>query len=183
MFSCSSEHYGSEAGSHDSTLSSGHDISPHMKYSKSGNFGIYVFEACTESNFHLLIYISSTLSTDQSASPTPPYMPIQGTRRSNSSEDRKKKSKDNKCTHQWGAISFVFAFIGTHTIHVYLTMHTHTYIHKYNTCIHIYIQYIICILICNLYIYSTLDNEIVQLTLYFALIFSISLPLAPNCSS
>ncbi|XP_034473766.1 probable basic-leucine zipper transcription factor I isoform X2 [Drosophila innubila] len=70
-----SEQYGSEAGSHDSTLSSGHDISPHMKYSKSGNF-------------------------DQSASPTPPYMPIQGTRRSNSSEDRKKKSKDNKCTHQ-----------------------------------------------------------------------------------
>ncbi|XP_017834885.2 basic-leucine zipper transcription factor A isoform X6 [Drosophila busckii] len=75
-----SEHYGSEAGSHDSTLSSnghghGHDISPHMKYSKSSHF-------------------------DQSASPTPPYMPIQGTRRSNSSEDRKKKSKDNKCTHQ-----------------------------------------------------------------------------------
>ncbi|XP_062126274.1 J domain-containing protein DDB_G0295729 isoform X2 [Drosophila sulfurigaster albostrigata] len=71
-----SEHFGSEAGSHDSTLSSGHDVSPHMKYSKSGG------------NF------------DQSASPTPPYMPIQGTRRSNSSEDRKKKSKDNKCTHQ-----------------------------------------------------------------------------------
>ncbi|XP_022232208.2 uncharacterized protein LOC111080720 isoform X1 [Drosophila obscura] len=71
-----SEHYGSEAGSHDSSLHSGHhDISPHIKYSKSGNF-------------------------DQSASPTPPYMPIQGTRRSNSSEDRKKKSKDNKCTHQ-----------------------------------------------------------------------------------
>ncbi|XP_068150550.1 uncharacterized protein [Drosophila tropicalis] len=70
-----SEHYGSEAGSHDSSIQNGHDISPHMKYSKSGNF-------------------------DQSASPTPPYMPIQGTRRSNSSEDRKKKSKDNKCTHQ-----------------------------------------------------------------------------------
>ncbi|KAH8295867.1 hypothetical protein KR018_004808 [Drosophila ironensis] len=70
-----SEHYGSEAGSHDSSHHSGQDISPHMKYSKSGNF-------------------------DQSASPTPPYMPIQGTRRSNSSEDRKKKSKDNKCTHQ-----------------------------------------------------------------------------------
>ncbi|KAH8412233.1 hypothetical protein KR009_000728, partial [Drosophila setifemur] len=70
-----SEHYGSEAGSHDSSHQSGQDISPHMKYSKSGNF-------------------------DQSASPTPPYMPIQGTRRSNSSEDRKKKSKDNKCTHQ-----------------------------------------------------------------------------------
>ncbi|XP_032592348.2 uncharacterized protein LOC6562034 isoform X6 [Drosophila grimshawi] len=70
-----SENYGSEAGSHDSTLSSGHDVSPHMKYSKSGNF-------------------------DPSSSPTPPYMPIQGTRRSNSSEDRKKKSKDNKCTHQ-----------------------------------------------------------------------------------
>ncbi|XP_016964430.1 basic-leucine zipper transcription factor A isoform X2 [Drosophila biarmipes] len=69
-----SEHYGSEAGSHDSSHLSGQDISPHMKYSKSGNF-------------------------DQSASPTPPYMPIQGTRRSNSSEDRKKKSKD-KCTHQ-----------------------------------------------------------------------------------
>ncbi|XP_016945690.3 uncharacterized protein [Drosophila suzukii] len=69
-----SEHYGSEAGSHDSSNLSGQDISPHMKYSKSGNF-------------------------DQSASPTPPYMPIQGTRRSNSSEDRKKKSKD-KCTHQ-----------------------------------------------------------------------------------
>ncbi|XP_030567874.1 uncharacterized protein LOC115767713 isoform X3 [Drosophila novamexicana] len=70
-----SEHFGSEAGSHDSTLSSGHDVGPHLKYSKSGNF-------------------------DQSASPTPPYMPIQGTRRSNSSEDRKKKLKDNKCTHQ-----------------------------------------------------------------------------------
>ncbi|XP_033154291.1 uncharacterized protein LOC117137087 isoform X7 [Drosophila mauritiana] len=69
-----SEHYGSEAGSHDSSHQSGQDVSPHMKYSKSGNF-------------------------DQSASPTPPYMPIQGTRRSNSSEDRKKKSKD-KCTHQ-----------------------------------------------------------------------------------
>nr|XP_044251081.1 basic-leucine zipper transcription factor A [Drosophila takahashii] len=69
-----SEHYGSEAGSHDSSHLSGQDISPHMKYSKSGNF-------------------------DQNASPTPPYMPIQGTRRSNSSEDRKKKSKD-KCTHQ-----------------------------------------------------------------------------------
>ncbi|XP_043070500.1 mediator of RNA polymerase II transcription subunit 15 isoform X4 [Drosophila grimshawi] len=37
-----SENYGSEAGSHDSTLSSGHDVSPHMKYSKSGNFGIYI---------------------------------------------------------------------------------------------------------------------------------------------
>ncbi|XP_017834882.2 putative mediator of RNA polymerase II transcription subunit 26 isoform X3 [Drosophila busckii] len=42
-----SEHYGSEAGSHDSTLSSnghghGHDISPHMKYSKSSHFGIYI---------------------------------------------------------------------------------------------------------------------------------------------
>ncbi|BFF96294.1 mediator of RNA polymerase II transcription subunit 15 [Drosophila madeirensis] len=38
-----SEHYGSEAGSHDSSLHSGHhDISPHIKYSKSGNFGIYI---------------------------------------------------------------------------------------------------------------------------------------------
>ncbi|XP_030384011.1 uncharacterized protein DDB_G0284459 [Scaptodrosophila lebanonensis] len=70
-----SEHYGSES-SHDETLHlNGHDLSPHVKYSNSANF-------------------------DQSSSPTPPYMPIQGTRRSNSSEDRKKKSKDNKCTHQ-----------------------------------------------------------------------------------
>ncbi|XP_016945694.3 trichohyalin isoform X4 [Drosophila suzukii] len=37
-----SEHYGSEAGSHDSSNLSGQDISPHMKYSKSGNFGIYI---------------------------------------------------------------------------------------------------------------------------------------------
>ncbi|XP_044315962.1 histone-lysine N-methyltransferase 2D isoform X3 [Drosophila rhopaloa] len=37
-----SEHYGSEAGSHDSSHQSGQDISPHMKYSKSGNFGIYI---------------------------------------------------------------------------------------------------------------------------------------------
>ncbi|XP_017154384.1 uncharacterized protein LOC108163539 isoform X1 [Drosophila miranda] len=38
-----SEHYGSEAGSHDSSLHSGHhDISPHIRYSKSGNFGIYI---------------------------------------------------------------------------------------------------------------------------------------------
>ncbi|XP_013100425.2 uncharacterized protein LOC106082456 isoform X1 [Stomoxys calcitrans] len=43
---------------------------------------------------------SKTQAFDQNSSPTPPYMPIQGTRRSNSSEDRKKKSKDNKCTHQ-----------------------------------------------------------------------------------
>ncbi|XP_032580313.1 uncharacterized protein LOC6614553 isoform X8 [Drosophila sechellia] len=37
-----SEHYGSEAGSHDSSHQSGQDVSPHMKYSKSGNFGIYI---------------------------------------------------------------------------------------------------------------------------------------------
>ncbi|KPU73071.1 uncharacterized protein Dana_GF14843, isoform D [Drosophila ananassae] len=37
-----SEHYGSEAGSHDSSHHSGQDIAPHMKYSKSGNFGIYI---------------------------------------------------------------------------------------------------------------------------------------------
>ncbi|KAI8130131.1 hypothetical protein CVS40_0026 [Lucilia cuprina] len=43
---------------------------------------------------------SKTQNFDQNSSPTPPYMPIQGTRRSNSSEDRKKKTKDNKCTHQ-----------------------------------------------------------------------------------
>ncbi|XP_075152994.1 uncharacterized protein LOC142226724 isoform X2 [Haematobia irritans] len=43
---------------------------------------------------------SKNQAFDQNSSPTPPYMPIQGTRRSNSSEDRKKKSKDNKCTHQ-----------------------------------------------------------------------------------
>ncbi|XP_026836341.1 basic-leucine zipper transcription factor A isoform X3 [Drosophila erecta] len=37
-----SEHYGSEAGSHDSSHQSGQDVSPNMKYSKSGNFGIYI---------------------------------------------------------------------------------------------------------------------------------------------
>lgn len=36
---------------------------------------------------------------DQSSSPVPPYMPIQGTRRNTSLENKKKKSKD-KCTHQ-----------------------------------------------------------------------------------
>jgi len=37
--------------------------------------------------------------SDQSSSPVPPYMPIQGTRRNTSLENKKKKSKD-KCTHQ-----------------------------------------------------------------------------------
>lgn len=38
---------------------------------------------------------------EHSSSPVPPYMPIQGTRRTNlvSQPDKKKKSKD-KCTHQ-----------------------------------------------------------------------------------
>ncbi|XP_036328596.1 uncharacterized protein LOC118740939 isoform X2 [Rhagoletis pomonella] len=64
--------------SHDSL--NRHELAPRMNYSQSSTFGIYVFE-------------------HKSSSPTPPYMPIQGTRRSNSSDDRKKKSKD-KCTHQ-----------------------------------------------------------------------------------
>lgn len=42
----------------------------------------------------------SILNTYEYSSDTaPPYMPIQGQRRSNSSDERKKKSKD-KCTHQ-----------------------------------------------------------------------------------
>uniref|UniRef100_A0A034VN42 Coiled-coil domain-containing protein 50 n=1 Tax=Bactrocera dorsalis TaxID=27457 RepID=A0A034VN42_BACDO len=58
--------------SHDSL--SRHELAPRMNYSQSSTF-------------------------DKSSSPTPPYMPIQGTRRSNSGDERKKKSKD-KCTHQ-----------------------------------------------------------------------------------
>ncbi|XP_054742910.1 uncharacterized protein LOC129247694 isoform X1 [Anastrepha obliqua] len=65
-----SENYSTD--SHDSL--SRHELAPRMNYSQSSTF-------------------------DKSSSPTPPYMPIQGTRRSNSSDDRKKKSKD-KCTHQ-----------------------------------------------------------------------------------
>lgn len=37
---------------------------------------------------------------DQSSSPVPPYMPIQGTRRGNLSVDNKKKKSKDKCTHQ-----------------------------------------------------------------------------------
>lgn len=39
---------------------------------------------------------------DQNSNPIPPYMPIQGIRRANgvSQSDKKKKSKDNRCTHQ-----------------------------------------------------------------------------------
>lgn len=39
---------------------------------------------------------------DQNSNPIPPYMPIQGIRRANgvSQTDKKKKSKDNRCTHQ-----------------------------------------------------------------------------------
>lgn len=37
--------------------------------------------------------------SDQSSSPVPPYMPIQGQRRNTSLENKKKKTKD-KCTHQ-----------------------------------------------------------------------------------
>uniref|UniRef100_A0A0A1WHE3 Coiled-coil domain-containing protein 50 n=1 Tax=Zeugodacus cucurbitae TaxID=28588 RepID=A0A0A1WHE3_ZEUCU len=58
--------------SHDSL--SRHELAPRMNYSQSSTFV-------------------------ESSSPTPPYMPIQGTRRSNSGDERKKKSKD-KCTHQ-----------------------------------------------------------------------------------
>lgn len=36
---------------------------------------------------------------DQSTSPVPPYMPIQGTRRTVAGDSKKKKTKD-KCTHQ-----------------------------------------------------------------------------------
>lgn len=39
---------------------------------------------------------------DQALNPVPPYMPIQGTRRTNnaSTDSKKKKSKDSKCTQQ-----------------------------------------------------------------------------------
>lgn len=39
---------------------------------------------------------------DQNVNAIPPYMPIQGIRRANgiSQSDKKKKSKDNRCTHQ-----------------------------------------------------------------------------------
>lgn len=38
---------------------------------------------------------------DQNSNPIPPYMPIQGVRRNGSVQsDKKKKSKDNRCTHQ-----------------------------------------------------------------------------------
>lgn len=42
------------------------------------------------------------ISPDSTTTPIPPYMPIQGTRRTNglSQPDKKKKSKDSKCTHQ-----------------------------------------------------------------------------------
>jgi len=62
---------------------------------------------------YILMYIPIA---DQSASPTPPYMPIQGTRRSNSSEDRKKKSKD-KCTHQWTIIPHSIQHLYTYVLY------------------------------------------------------------------
>lgn len=37
---------------------------------------------------------------DQSSSPVPPYMPIQGTRRNISLDNNKKKKGKDKCTHQ-----------------------------------------------------------------------------------
>lgn len=38
---------------------------------------------------------------DQNSNPIPPYMPIQGVRRNgNVQTDKKKKSKDSRCTHQ-----------------------------------------------------------------------------------
>ncbi len=37
---------------------------------------------------------------DQSSSPVPPYMPIQGTRRNISLDNNKKKKAKDKCTHQ-----------------------------------------------------------------------------------
>ncbi|XP_073825815.1 uncharacterized protein isoform X2 [Musca autumnalis] len=63
---------------------------------RSENFSIHSHDSVNSRHSST----SKTQAFDQNSSPTPPYMPIQGTRRSNSSEDRKKKSKDNKCTHQ-----------------------------------------------------------------------------------
>lgn len=37
---------------------------------------------------------------NQSSSPVPPYMPIQGTRRNISLDNNKKKKVKDKCTHQ-----------------------------------------------------------------------------------
>ncbi|KAI9585818.1 hypothetical protein GQX74_001665 [Glossina fuscipes] len=79
------------------SMSIGHEAS-HSSYSqnsmtRSENFSIHSQDSSNSRS-------KATTTFDQSSSPTPPYMPIQGTRRSNSNEDRKKKSKDNKCTHQ-----------------------------------------------------------------------------------
>ncbi|XP_061386908.1 uncharacterized protein LOC133321853 [Musca vetustissima] len=63
---------------------------------RSENFSIHSHDSVNSRHSST----SKTQSDQKNSSPTPPYMPIQGTRRSNSSEDRKKKSKDNKCTHQ-----------------------------------------------------------------------------------
>lgn len=53
-----------------------------------------------QNDIHDSLRMSQSMSsTYENSGPAPPYMPIQGTRRSNSNDERKKRSKD-KCTHQ-----------------------------------------------------------------------------------
>ncbi|XP_055920433.1 uncharacterized protein LOC129952035 isoform X2 [Eupeodes corollae] len=51
-----------------------------------------------ESHDSLRLNSSLSSSYEQNSGPAPPYMPIQGTRRSNSNDERKKRK--DKCTHQ-----------------------------------------------------------------------------------
>lgn len=54
----------------------------------------------TESQTFLPAHLKYT-TPDQNSNPIPPYMPIQGVRRNgNVQSDKKKKPKDNRCTHQ-----------------------------------------------------------------------------------
>lgn len=65
----------------------------HTWSTPSPAISVYMYKTTLRKLYRYILMCISV--SDQSASPTPPYMPIQGTRRSNSSEDRKKKSRIN----------------------------------------------------------------------------------------
>lgn len=68
--------------------------------SSSGQQNISTPTPSNESQNFLPAHLKYT-TPDQNSNPIPPYMPIQGVRRNgNVQSDKKKKPKDNRCTHQ-----------------------------------------------------------------------------------
>lgn len=76
------------------------DPTTHANSSSSGQNGSNQQASINETHNFLPAHLKYT-TPDQNSNPIPPYMPIQGVRRNgNVHSDKKKKPKDNRCTHQ-----------------------------------------------------------------------------------